>query len=90
MPKFCIRRRKEACPTAVFQAVYEIQLTLEPWGTERGHKGAPSRAISTAHCPMAVAHNGDPVQLGPFPNVHGHPLYLGSDRPPLLADTKLG
>lgn len=41
----------------------------------RRDKGALSRAISTAHCPMLVAHNSDPVQLGPFPRVQKTILY---------------
>lgn len=46
--------------------------------TEEGRgrdKGALSRAISTAHCAMLVAHNSDPVQLGPFPTIQDYPLY---------------
>lgn len=34
-----------------------------------GDKGALSRTISTAHCAMLVAHNSDPVQLGPLPGL---------------------
>lgn len=46
----------------------------------RGTKGALSRTISTAHFPMLVAHNSDPVQLGSLPNVQDYPLY-GLPRP---------
>lgn len=47
------------------------------WETRggEGDKGALSRAISTAHCAMLVAHNSDPVQLGPFPTIQDYPLY---------------
>lgn len=44
------------------------------WRRVRGDKGAASRTISTAHCPMPVAHNGDPVQLGSLPSGQDEPL----------------
>lgn len=47
----------------------------ESGGRRGGDKGALSRAISTAHCAMLVAHNSDPVQLGPFPTSQDYPLY---------------
>lgn len=40
-----------------------------------GQRGSLSRAISTAHCATLVAHNSDPVQLGPFPTIQDYPLY---------------
>lgn len=49
-------------------------------GRGKGDKGVLSRAISTAHCAMLVAHNSDPVQLGPFPTIQDYPLYW-QDRP---------
>lgn len=42
---------------------------------EGGQRGPLSRAISTAHCATLVAHNSDPVQLGPFPTIQDYPLY---------------
>lgn len=77
-----------------FHAISGTEEHCEPWWNgckggetrervregDEGDKGALSRAISTAHCAMLVAHNSDPVQLGPFPTIQDYPLYW-QDRP---------
>lgn len=52
----------------------EVYEGKEELARDEGDKGALSRTISTAHCPMPVAHNSDPVQLGSFPSGQDYPL----------------